>query len=146
MYSIEAKTLLVDVTEIRVLFVRQILERELRPLCLVYRSGTLLLICLAENSVQQRRRDNAYYIAMEIVSHDIARRYENLPNNQTKPQSWVVPFFVCDHTSCGPTMFPTQYATKIVAAMKLFFVWPATLDMPIVMMRLTVPPKNPVME
>ncbi|CAG1975057.1 unnamed protein product [Fusarium graminearum] len=34
----------------------------------------------------------------------------------------------------------------MVAAMKLFLVWPATLDMPIVMMRLTVPPKNPVME
>ncbi|KAI6756239.1 hypothetical protein HG530_011975 [Fusarium avenaceum] len=43
-------------------------------------------------------------------------------------------------------MLPTQYATKIVAAMKLFFVCPATLDIPIVIIRLTVPPKKPVIE
>lgn len=34
----------------------------------------------------------------------------------------------------------------MVAAMKLFFVCPATFDIPTVIIRLTVPPKNPVIE
>ena len=40
-------------------------------------------------------------------------------------------------------MFPTQYATKIVAAIKLFFVCPATFDMPKVIIKLTTGPKKP---
>lgn len=43
-------------------------------------------------------------------------------------------------------MFPTQYATNTVAAMKLFFVCPATFAMPVLMTKLTVPPKKPVIE
>lgn len=41
-------------------------------------------------------------------------------------------------------MFPTVYATKTVAAMIVFFVAPATLLAPMVMIKLTTGPKNPV--
>ncbi len=41
-------------------------------------------------------------------------------------------------------MFPTQYATKIVAAMKHFFVCPATFAIPTVMIRETTGPKKPM--
>lgn len=47
-------------------------------------------------------------------------------------------------TNCGPIIFPTAYATNTVAAITLFFVAPATLLPPNVMMRLTTGPKNPV--
>lgn len=36
-------------------------------------------------------------------------------------------------------MFPTQFARKMVAEVQLFFVFPATLDMLSVMMRIDVP-------
>jgi len=39
---------------------------------------------------------------------------------------------------------PTQYATKMAAAVQLFLVAPATFAMPILMMRLTTGPKNPI--
>lgn len=41
-------------------------------------------------------------------------------------------------------MFPTVYATKIVAAITVFLVAPATLLAPTVMIKLTTGPKNPV--
>ena len=40
---------------------------------------------------------------------------------------------------------PTQYATNMVAEVKLFFVCPATLLIPTVMIRLTTAPNVPVM-
>ena len=40
--------------------------------------------------------------------------------------------------------FPTQYATNIAAAVQLFFVAPATFAMPMLMIRLTTGPKNPM--
>ena len=43
-------------------------------------------------------------------------------------------------------MFPTQYATKIVAATKLFLVWPATFVIPKEMIKLTTGPKKPMIE
>lgn len=39
---------------------------------------------------------------------------------------------------------PTQYATKIEAAVKLFFVAPATFAMPVLMIKLTTGPKKPI--
>ncbi len=49
-----------------------------------------------------------------------------------------------DLISCGPTIFPTQYATKMFAAIRLFFVAPATFAMPMIMIRLTTGPKKPI--
>ena len=64
--------------------------------------------------------------------------------------------------SCGPTIwedinfdsialedsmrptFPTQYAMNIAAAVKLFLVAPATFAIPILIIRLTTGPKNPI--
>jgi hypothetical protein len=48
--------------------------------------------------------------------------------------------------SCGPTIFPTQYATKIALAMKLFFVSPAILLAPSEIVNPTTGPKNPMSE
>ena len=39
---------------------------------------------------------------------------------------------------------PTQYATNMAAAVQLFFVAPATLLIPVVMIKLTTGPKNPI--
>jgi hypothetical protein len=43
-------------------------------------------------------------------------------------------------------MLPTQYATNTAAAMKLFFVSPATLQAPSETVKPTTGPKKPMME
>lgn len=61
------------------------------------------------------------------------------------PSTWKLVAMSMLEGGWGQRTFPTQYATKIVAAVQLFFVAPATLLIPRLIIRLTTGPKKPMM-